>query len=254
MKEISKIEQEMNDTRKRKKIAEDCKKVRESIKQNSKKRSSRYSLRNENKNSNELFINTKRPTDHRNNNRSPYNLKNHNYFNRPCTAIEINNKPKWALTAQQYNTLGNNKPENVEEFMDNLDFDNFLQNIENPVINTDLSQNEISYEDEINSLKTENCDVESSENEISVNNNNSGNINEVNYDTRNSNIQQPINHKKLGNPKEPENNCINNDFTNSNILAKYILNQNLKLSRVHSKKSIAKIIEKRIRPKSCFAN
>lgn len=254
--EIEKIEQELNIIEKRQRIANNCKKVRESVKQEKFVSLSRKSIRNENlNNANSRFKSSKYNSD-RNTIDKPLKIPR-NDINKDLIAPRINlkKKPKWALSAKEHIELVKKNDQDIEEFMDNLDFDKFVNNLENQVIKTDISDEDsviVESDNKILDVHSVNSDKNDINNAIEPNNKfNESKILKIKLKESmigRSNVSLDLD--KL--EKRDSDNIM--DFNDSRVLAKYLMNTKMGLSRVHSKRSLAKIIEGQVRPLSFVHN
>lgn len=150
---------------------------------------------------------------------------------------KVISKPKWAYSKKEYDDFIA-EGEDCEDFMDNLNFDNFIDNLEDDVVSKKESENE-EQEKEI-------------EAEIENDDYSSNSINNTKEDLKTKEQQKNLlklnqrRHKHQSDPETP----TEQPYTDPEEIANLILCEHGNISKIHSKQSIVQILKKSIPSKA----
>lgn len=260
-KEVEKIEKQLREIEKRKKVAENCRKVRETVSKGSFEVGCRTSVRNENENSFNIKINTRKVDSQ--NIRVSNTLKTQKDKAQNVTfdnKKDVKLKPKWALSKKEHTAMNGKDQVNVEDFMDKLDFNQFLDQLEDQILKSHKSELHDGGKSEYDSYESNrssfhardhpsdiliDCEQENVDDKMNI-----SKVKKLHLDE--SMIRRSTVALTSQRTKFVDKNTEHENLNDSKALANYIYNQNMNMSRIHSKRSIAKIIETKIRPQSAF--
>ena len=228
-KRINMIEQQLEDMRRREKIKENCKRVRDWVKRKEGKAGRSGSVPSENKENLDFNYNCQgTPTDDLIQKALETNKLEQTEEPKKQLA-----KPKWAYTKKEYDDFIA-EGEDCEDFMDNLNFDNFVDNLEDEMDSSKEDKEEIEEQDE--NIEQED-DQQNPSQEDEPEEQETGPANNL---TRN----MPRRHKH-----HTEQDIITEEPTiEPKEIANIILTKNEGISKIHSKQSIVQILKKTAPP------